>query len=244
MLDLIFHGTNGHIENNIRTGEKRSPYTEEAPFKYGIFVDPELESLPETYMYDNVRGTNNQNWTLLRCGTNLIFFDVNVQVRPGGIRLNLNKLMDTYRGKKVKEERKEEEKKVEKKTGKTYSERLPSTALYVTEYKSELLNSDKYTDDEEGHKKFIVDYKWQKINGVVKNNPIRYTEESDIKHIIELINENLGDKGKIDSMIFNESGNKYEFFYEGRKLEIKKSSLSDELRISNRKNVSKTVNEE
>lgn len=244
MLDLIFHGTNGHIENNIRTGEKRSPYTEEAPFKYGIFVDPELESLPETYMYDNVRGINNQNWTLLRCGTNLIFFDVNVQVRPGGIRLNLNKLMDTYRGKKVKEERKEEEKKVEKKTGKTYSERLPSTALYVNEYKSELLNSDKYTDDEEGYKKFIADYKWQKINGVIRNNPIRYTEESDIKHIIELINENLGDKGKIDSMIFNEPGNKYEFFYEGRKLEIKKSSLSDELRISNRKSAPRTVSAE
>ena len=45
-------------------------------------------------------------------------------------------------------------------------------------------------------------------------------------------------------MIFNESGNKYEFFYEGRKLEIKKSSLSDELRISNRKSAPRTVSAE
>jgi hypothetical protein len=37
MFNLIFHGT-------VKSIEKPHAYTEEAPFKYGIFVDPDLET--------------------------------------------------------------------------------------------------------------------------------------------------------------------------------------------------------
>lgn len=103
LLNLAFHGTVGSIEYQKGTettkGEARSPYMEDAFAKYGFFVDPEL-LIREDYKTININGKNGEKWTLLRCGTNKIFFDVDVEVRPGGFQLDLNSLMEQYEKRK------------------------------------------------------------------------------------------------------------------------------------------------
>lgn len=86
MFNLIFHGTTKSLEES-------HAYTEDAPFKYGIFVDPDLEE-SQNYKQINIRGNNGQDYTFLRCGTNPIYFDVDVDVIPGGMAVNLTKLIN------------------------------------------------------------------------------------------------------------------------------------------------------
>lgn len=99
MFNLIFHGT-------VESIEKPHAYTEEAPFKYGIFVDPDLET-SQDYKQINVRGQNGKDYAFLRCGTNPVYFDVDVDVISGGIALNLSKLLDGGK-RQLKEETKVE----------------------------------------------------------------------------------------------------------------------------------------
>jgi hypothetical protein len=96
MLSIIFHGTTGSIENNIETGS-RPGYLYDSYFKYGIFVDPELQ-INKDFQKLNVAGKDGKNWTFLRCDTNPIFFDVNVEVRPGGAMLRLSNIINRYKG--------------------------------------------------------------------------------------------------------------------------------------------------
>ena len=96
MLSIIFHGTTGSIENNIETGS-RPAYLYDSYFKYGIFVDPELQ-ISKDFQKLNVAGKDGKNWTFLRCDTNPIFFDVNVEVRPGGAMLRLSNIINKYKG--------------------------------------------------------------------------------------------------------------------------------------------------
>lgn len=86
MFNLIFHGT-------IQSLESKHAYTEDAPFKYGIFVDPDLESSND-YKQINVRGQNGKDYAFLRCGTNPVYFNVDVDVISGGIALNLSKVLN------------------------------------------------------------------------------------------------------------------------------------------------------
>lgn len=86
MFNLIFHGTTKSLE-------EPHAYTEDAPFKYGMFVDPDLEE-SQNYKQINIRGNNGQDYTFLRCGTNPIYFDVDVDVIPGGMAINLTKLIN------------------------------------------------------------------------------------------------------------------------------------------------------
>lgn len=99
LLYLVFHGTTGSIEN--MKGKPRAAYLENAYFKYGILVDPELEMM-KNYELENVLGQDKREWTFLRCGTNPIFFDVNVEVRPGGAMLRLSDIMELYKTGKSK----------------------------------------------------------------------------------------------------------------------------------------------
>ena len=41
LLNFVMHGTNGPIESD--EDNPRSAFMYDAPFKYGIFIDPELE---------------------------------------------------------------------------------------------------------------------------------------------------------------------------------------------------------
>ena len=103
MFNLIFHGT-------IQSLESKHAYTEDAPFKYGIFVDPDLES-SDDYKQINVRGQNGKDYAFLRCGTSPVYFDVDVDVISGGIALNLSKVLNAGK-EQVKQESKVEAPKI------------------------------------------------------------------------------------------------------------------------------------
>lgn len=93
LLNFVMHGTNGPIESY--GDNSRSAFMYDAPFKYGIFIDPELEQLLDP-LEGNISGKDGKQFTLLKCGTNHIFFDIKGEVVPGGMSLNLTKLIDIY----------------------------------------------------------------------------------------------------------------------------------------------------
>jgi hypothetical protein len=88
MFNFIFHGTNENIH-------KSHAYTEDAPFKYGIYIDPYLEH-SSNYDVLNYGGTEKKDYILLKCGTNPAFFDVDVDVVPGGILVNIGNIKKKY----------------------------------------------------------------------------------------------------------------------------------------------------
>jgi hypothetical protein len=133
LFSLIFHGTKESIESD-------HAYTEEAPFKYGFFIDPDLEVSKE---YDNlnVRGEDGKNYTFLRSNTHPAYFDVDVDVIPGGFALHINKIKDAYQGKAikpVKPEEKSEEGNGEEEPKIGYSYSVPESV--VTPFRNYLIN--------------------------------------------------------------------------------------------------------
>jgi hypothetical protein len=162
IMNIAFHGTVGGIEYVRSTKEKkgraRAPYTSYAPMKYGFLVDPELK-ISDNYKQEHIGGTDGKNWTLLRCGTNKIFFDVNVEVRPSGISLNLRNIIDKYNGspkkskvvKKVVVTEKPEEKVI------GYSH-LISDPLEKDEFSGKV-SSGEYKDTEHDYNVFIKKFK-------------------------------------------------------------------------------------
>jgi hypothetical protein len=56
----------------------------------------------EEYDNLNVRGGDGKNYTFLRSNTHPAYFDVDVDVIPGGFALHINKIKDIYQGKAIK----------------------------------------------------------------------------------------------------------------------------------------------
>ena len=109
LFDLMFHGTTQSLEQwkQPRTGRLKRAYLEDAFAKYGFFVDPDLEYSNE-YKEINIHPTGSgQNFTFLKCGTSPAYFDVDVDVIPGGLSLDLDYLEKAFRGQTTKEEQKD-----------------------------------------------------------------------------------------------------------------------------------------
>ena len=230
MLNLVFHGTNGSIENNIRTGEKRAPYTEEAPFKYGILVDPEIK-IVDNYKQLNKLGEDGKEWTLLLCGTNPIFFDVNVEVRPGGIRVNLSKVMDKYYGRIREEAKKEIERKKPDSTKKVVFSDSITDVNSKNEFIGEVLEGN-YENSEEGYNKFLYNKKWSLLDNVFSDR-VKYSSGDEMLETIKKhINEELGEN-VVAVLESTDSGYK---FYDsmGQPLDIVKNKLSNSLEWKNK----------
>lgn len=225
MLHLVFHGTNGHIENHAKTGKSRDPYTEEAPFKYGILVDPELKII-EDWKERNIKGDNNEKWTLLLCGTNPIFFDVNVEVRPGGIRINLNKLIDKYYKKDVGDD--QGQLLIDEEDQFKFSDTIQDNDLKA-HFMQQVLDG-KYPNSQEGLDKFQYDQKWEILGDVFSGNQ-EFSDEETLNKIKEWINQELKDE-VVSTIRYN--GNRYIFADEfGQTLDIKKKKNSNKLELSN-----------
>lgn len=171
MFNLIFHGTTQSLETP-------HAYTEEAPFKYGIFVDPDLE-VSQDYKQINVRGQNGQDYAFLKCGTNPIYFDVDVDVISGGIALNLSKLLEE--GKRQLKEETKVENPVEQYVG--YSSKIVDEQDR-TRFQNFLLNEGK-EDNEQSYMEYVTIQNNRKLINFFRNG-------SSIDNIVELINMQLG----------------------------------------------------
>ena len=99
MFDLIFHGSLVNLEKwkKIKKGEKlHRAYSYDAPFKYGFFIDPTLEyaDSQDQILELNIGPQGQQSkFTLLKVGTHPAYFDVNVNVIPGGMAINFDTLL-------------------------------------------------------------------------------------------------------------------------------------------------------
>lgn len=99
LFDFIFHGTVQGLEKwrDLKPGEKlHRAYQYDAPAKFGWFVDPQVYFVPKGTGLEhiNINGEGGvKNFTLLRCGTSGAFFDVDVDVRPGGVAISLAALL-------------------------------------------------------------------------------------------------------------------------------------------------------
>lgn len=171
MFNLIFHGTTQSLETP-------HAYTEEAPFKYGIFVDPDLET-SQDYKQINVRGQNGQDYAFLKCGTNPIYFDVDVDVISGGIALNLSKLLEG--GKRQLKEETKVENPVEQYVG--YSSKIVDEQDR-TRFQNFLLNEGK-EDNEQSYMEYVTIQNNRKLINFFRNG-------SSVDNIVELINMQLG----------------------------------------------------
>lgn len=122
LLELCFHGSTQGLEEwrkpnedgTKRKGPYSRPYLEDAFAKFGFFVDPDLERSGD-YKKLNAKPTKEGGgYTFLKCSTSPAYFDVDVDVIPGGVGLNLQEIVDGLSGKvKTKSESKEEEKSVQ-----------------------------------------------------------------------------------------------------------------------------------
>ena len=171
MFNLIFHGT-------VQSLEEPHAYTEEAPFKYGIFVDPDLET-SQDYKQINVRGQNGQDYAFLKCGTNPIYFDVDVDVISGGIALNLSKLLEG--GKRQLKEETKVENPAEQYVG--YSSKIVDKQDR-TRFQNFLLNEGK-EDNEQSYMEYVTIQNNRKLINFFRNG-------SSVDNIVELINMQLG----------------------------------------------------
>lgn len=171
MFNLIFHGT-------VQSLEEPHAYTEEAPFKYGIFVDPDLET-SQDYKQINVRGQNGQDYAFLKCGTNPIYFDVDVDVISGGIALNLSKLLEG--GKRQLKEETKVENPAEQYIG--YSSKIVDEQDR-TRFQNFLLNEGK-EDNEQSYMEYVTIQNNRKLINFFRNG-------SSVDNIVELINMQLG----------------------------------------------------
>lgn len=171
MFNLIFHGTTQSLETP-------HAYTEEAPFKYGIFVDPDLET-SQDYKQINVRGQNGQDYAFLKCGTNPIYFDVDVDVISGGIALNLSKLLEG--GKRQLKEETKVENPAEQYIG--YSSKIVDEQDR-TRFQNFLLNEGK-EDNEQSYMEYVTIQNNRKLINFFRNG-------SSVDNIVELINMQLG----------------------------------------------------
>lgn len=172
MFNLIFHGT-------IQSIESPHAYTEDAPFKYGIFVDPDLET-SQDYKQINVRGQNGQDYAFLRCGTNPVYFDVDVDVVSGGIALNLSKLLDNGT-RQLKEETKIESP-IEQQVG--YSSQIIDEQEKVR-FQNFLLNEGR-EDSEQSYTDYVTMQNNRKLINFFQNG-------TSADNIVELINMQLGE---------------------------------------------------
>lgn len=197
IVNLAFHGTVDSIEYTRSTKEKkgkaRSAYTSYAPMKYGFLVDPELR-ISDNYMQENIGGIDGKNWTLLRCGTNKIFFDVNVEVRPSGISLNLRRIMDKYYGSPKKAKVIVETPKVTEEPKiriMGYSKNITDDVVLDAFMKEVLQNN--YQDTEQDYNKFLKEFKNSTLKTYFSGTISNYSE-SDYDRIKDYINDHLKDR--------------------------------------------------
>lgn len=89
MFNLIFHGSKENLE-------QPHPYLDEAFAKFGFFIDPDLYYVDNKEDIDkiNLFGKDGKEYTLLRIGTALNYFDVDVDVRPPGMGLILSNIIN------------------------------------------------------------------------------------------------------------------------------------------------------
>lgn len=207
LFSLIFHGTKESIESD-------HAYTEEAPFKYGFFIDPDLEVSKE---YDNlnIRGENGKNYTFLRSNTHPAYFDVDVDVIPGGFALHINKIKDAYRG-KVIEPVKPIEKSVENgEEGKVgYSYTLSEDESIIKSFRNYILNKG-LEDTQENYILFMRTTSKKKIRQFFDN-------KTEIQNITNLINTEFN-KDYTDVVI---DGNRF-LYYRGDSYGELKVDLTD-----------------
>lgn len=177
MFNLIFHGT-------VESIEKPHAYTEEAPFKYGIFVDPDLE-VSQDYKQINVRGQNGKDYAFLKCGTNPAYFDVDVDVIPGGIALNLSKLLDGGK-RQLKEETRVEN---------PIQEQLPYSSKIIDDqdrikFQNWIMNNGK-EDSEQSYSEYITVQNNRRLMNFFQNG-------TSVSNIVELINIQMGESTVTD----------------------------------------------
>ena len=182
LFNLIFHGS-------VESIEEPHAYMDDAFAKYGFFVDPDLE-ISDSPKEINIMGNDGKNYTFLKCSTNPIYFDVNVDVRSGGIALNLTAMLNG--GKKQLQEQKE------KKVVTTYSQTLQGEEkLDFLDY---VKNND-VEDNKEGYKQFIEYQNRLKIkdlfNGKISDD------------IVGILNLKIG-KNKIKSVKYENNKVLYE----------------------------------
>lgn len=171
MFNLIFHGT-------VESIEKPHAYTEEAPFKYGIFVDPDLET-SQDYKQINVRGQNGKDYTFLRCGTNPVYFDVDVDVISGGIALNLSKLLDG--GKRQLKEETKVENPIQEQLG--YSSQIIDEEDRMR-FQNWVMNNGK-EDNEQSYSEYVTIQNNRKLINFFKNG-------ASVDNIVEIISLQMG----------------------------------------------------
>lgn len=172
MFNLIFHGT-------VESIEKPHAYTEEAPFKYGIFVDPDLET-SQDYKQINVRGQNGKDYAFLRCGTNPVYFDVDVDVISGGIALNLSKLLDG--GKRQLKEETKVENPIQEQLG--YSSQIIDEEDRMR-FQNWVMNNGK-EDNEQSYSEYVTIQNNRKLINFFKNG-------ASVDNIVELVNMQIGE---------------------------------------------------
>lgn len=182
LFNLIFHGS-------VESIEEPHAYMDDAFAKYGFFVDPDLE-ISDSPKEINIMGNDGKNYTFLKCNTNPIYFDVNVDIRSGGIALNLTAMLNG--GKKQLQEQKE------KKVVTTYSQTLQGEEkLDFLDY---VKNND-VEDNKEGYKQFIEYQNRLKIkdlfNGKISDD------------IVGILNLKIG-KNKIKSVKYENNKVLYE----------------------------------
>ena len=101
LFDLMFHGTTQSLELwKTKKGEKvKRPYLEDAFAKYGFFVDPEIEFDSSHGQEINISPTaDNKRYTFIKCSTSPAYFDVDVDVWPGGMAIDSDFLIQNLLG--------------------------------------------------------------------------------------------------------------------------------------------------
>ncbi len=183
MFNLIFHGTTKSLEES-------HAYTEDAPFKYGIFVDPDLEE-SQDYKQINIRGNDGQDYTFLKCGTNPIYFDVDVDVIPGGMAINLTKLINGGNKITIDNQTQQTNNSIIQQAG--YSSQIIDQKEKIA-FSNYILNNG-LEDSQENYSKFISVQNNKKIK-----NFFKYGTWTD--NILDLINLNLEGKDSLKDVKF------------------------------------------
>ena len=101
LFDLMFHGTTQSLELwKTKNGKKvKRPYLEDAFAKYGFFVDPEIEFDSNHGQEINIQPTgSNKKYTFIKCSTSPAYFDVDVDVWPGGMAIDSDFLIQNLLG--------------------------------------------------------------------------------------------------------------------------------------------------
>lgn len=247
MFDFIFHGTTRNLESwhNLKTGSEKKlnmGYLYDAPFKFGFFIDPETNYVAKDKILEvniNPQGDTSK-FTLLEIGTHPAYFDVDVDSIPGGMAINIDKVLNKLRGVVKKVETAGEtggsgasDEDIKELTFETITQGQDFATEGLREFFE--ANKDKYAEDD--YEVLFSDYRDFVINRITKilqNQLFNRTsdEEKFINKHIKLFDSSVKNISfDEDNDIINltlESGAVIKLFIENDKLNSSMSNIEDE----------------